>query len=77
MTREEAIKNLDDIIAKTDAVMVARGDLGIEIEGTKVAILQKQIVKKSLDVKGLTFHHYQLARRRVFVHLTHFGIALT
>lgn len=47
--RKEAIKNLDDIIAKTDAVMVARGDLGIEIEGTKVAILQKQIVKKSLE----------------------------
>lgn len=46
--RKEAIKNLDDIIEKTDAVMVARGDLGIEIEGTKVAILQKQIVKKSL-----------------------------
>lgn len=47
--RKEAIKNLDDIIEHTDAIMVARGDLGIEIEGTKVAILQKQIVKKSLD----------------------------
>ena len=47
--RKEAIKNLDDIIAKTDAVMVARGDLGIEIEPTMVAILQKQIVKKSLE----------------------------
>jgi pyruvate kinase len=47
--RKEAIKNLDDIIAHTDAVMVARGDLGIEIEGTKVAILQKEIVKKSLQ----------------------------
>ena len=47
--RKEAIKNLDDIIEHTDAIMVARGDLGIEIEGTKVAILQKQIVKKSLE----------------------------
>jgi pyruvate kinase len=47
--RKEAIKNLDDIIEHTDAVMVARGDLGIEIEGTKVAILQKEIVKKSLS----------------------------
>lgn len=47
--RKEAIKNLDDIIDKTDAVMVARGDLGIEIEGTKVAVLQKEIVKKSLQ----------------------------
>ncbi len=47
--RKEAIKNLDDIIEHTDAVMVARGDLGIEIEGTMVAILQKEIVKKSLQ----------------------------
>ncbi|NTV41516.1 MAG: pyruvate kinase [Candidatus Moranbacteria bacterium] len=47
--RKEAIKNLDDIIDKTDAVMVARGDLGIEIEGTKVAVLQKEIVRKSLQ----------------------------
>lgn len=47
--RKEAIKNLDDILAHTDAVMVARGDLGIEVEGTKVAILQKEIVKKSLQ----------------------------
>ncbi|HEX8974062.1 MAG TPA: pyruvate kinase [Patescibacteria group bacterium] len=47
--RKEAIKNLDDIIEHTDAVMVARGDLGIEIEGTKVAVLQKEIIKKSLQ----------------------------
>lgn len=47
--RKEAIKNLDDIIEHTDAVMVARGDLGIEIEGTRVAVLQKEIIKKSLQ----------------------------
>jgi len=46
--RKEAIKNLDDIIEQTDAVMVARGDLGIEIEGTRVTLLQKEIVRKSL-----------------------------
>lgn len=47
--RKEAIKNLKEIIEHTDAVMVARGDLGIEIEGTKVAVLQKEIIKMSLD----------------------------
>lgn len=46
--RKEAIKNLDDIIEHTDAVMVARGDLGIEIEPTMVAILQKEIIRKSI-----------------------------
>lgn len=46
--RKEAIRNLDEIIEHTDAVMVARGDLGIEIEGTRVAILQKEIIRKSI-----------------------------
>lgn len=47
--RKEAIKNLDDIIDHTDAVMVARGDLGIEMDESKVAVFQKEIVKKSLQ----------------------------
>lgn len=47
--RKEAIKNLDDIIMHTDVVMVARGDLGIEIETSQVAVLQKQIIKKCLE----------------------------
>mgnify|MGYP000991496785 CR=1 FL=1 len=47
--RKEAIKNLDDIIEHTDAVMVARGDLGIEMDGTKVAVLQKEIIRKCLS----------------------------
>ena len=47
--RKEAIKNLNDIIDHTDAVMVARGDLGIEMDESKVGIFQKEIVKKSLQ----------------------------
>lgn len=47
--RKEAIKNLDEIIQHTDAVMVARGDLGIEIETSRVAVLQKEIIKKCLE----------------------------
>jgi len=49
--RKEAIKNLDKIVRATDAVMVARGDLGIEIETSRVAVLQKEIIKKSLQHK--------------------------
>ncbi len=44
--RPEAIKNIDSIIAATDAIMVARGDLGIETEMTEVPLLQKSIIKK-------------------------------
>lgn len=47
--RKEAIKNLDEIVKATDAVMVARGDLGIEMPESEVAILQKEIVIKSLQ----------------------------
>ncbi len=46
--RKEAIKNLVSIIKATDAVMVARGDLGIEMPQTEVVILQKHIIVESL-----------------------------
>ncbi|MFZ2299924.1 MAG: pyruvate kinase [Candidatus Moraniibacteriota bacterium] len=46
--RKEAIKNLAAIIKATDAVMVARGDLGIEMPESEVAILQKHIIAESL-----------------------------
>lgn len=40
-----AVENLDDIIDKADAVMVARGDLGIQVQLRRVPILQKQIIR--------------------------------
>jgi len=46
--RKEAIKNIDEIIVASDAIMVARGDLGIEIEESKVVIFQKDLVARSL-----------------------------
>lgn len=44
--KPEAIENLDAIIDKTDAVMVARGDLGVEIPMQQVPLIQKDIVIK-------------------------------
>ena len=46
--RKEAMKNLASIIKATDAVMVARGDLGIEMPESEVTILQKHIIAESL-----------------------------
>lgn len=47
--RKEAIKNIDEIILESDVVMVARGDLGIELPETKVVIYQKEIIFKCLE----------------------------
>jgi pyruvate kinase len=48
--RKEAIKNFDKILATTDAVMIARGDLGIEMPQADLPILQKEIAAKCLRV---------------------------
>lgn len=46
--RKVALDHLGDIIRASDAVMVARGDLGIEMPESEIAILQKQIIAESL-----------------------------
>jgi len=47
--KPEAIKRLDAIIAAAAGVMVARGDLGVEIPLQHVPLIQKKIVKKCLS----------------------------
>jgi pyruvate kinase len=42
--KPQAIENLAGIIKETDGIMVARGDLGVEMDMAEVAILQKQII---------------------------------
>ena len=44
--KPEAIDNLDEIIEATDAIMVARGDLGVEMDGAVVPYLQQLMVEK-------------------------------
>lgn len=46
--RKEAIKNIDELIEASDVIMVARGDLGIEMDESKVVLYQKEIIKKCL-----------------------------
>ncbi|MGB6035922.1 MAG: pyruvate kinase [Cryomorphaceae bacterium] len=46
--KPEAIEDIDDIIRETDAIMVARGDLGVEIPLQNVPLVQKMLVTKSL-----------------------------
>ena len=44
----QGIKNLDEIIEVSDGIMVARGDLGVEVPLEELPILQKQIIKKAV-----------------------------
>lgn len=44
--KPEAINNIDEIIAASDGIMVARGDLGIELSPEAVPMLQKTIIAK-------------------------------
>lgn len=44
----EALKNLRDIIIESDGVMVARGDLGVEIPIEQVPVVQKDIIRKCM-----------------------------
>jgi pyruvate kinase len=47
LEKPEAIDNLDEILAIADGVMVARGDLGVEMSPEKVPVVQKQIILKA------------------------------
>jgi len=47
---QEGIDNLDEIIDEADGIMVARGDLGVEIPLEEIPIVQKQIVKKCISI---------------------------
>ena len=47
--KPEAIKNIDEIITYSNAIMVARGDLGVEIPPHRVPAVQKKIVKKAVE----------------------------
>lgn len=46
--KPEAIQEIDDIIRETDALMVARGDLGVEIPMQNVPLIQKMLIKKCM-----------------------------
>ena len=48
---KNAVKNLDSIIDEADGVMVARGDLGVQIELEKIPFIQKQILDQA-NAKG-------------------------
>eukprot|EP00825_Cyclidium_porcatum_P020465 TRINITY_DN23173_c0_g1_i1.p1 TRINITY_DN23173_c0_g1~~TRINITY_DN23173_c0_g1_i1.p1 ORF type:complete len:203 (+),score=24.84 TRINITY_DN23173_c0_g1_i1:101-709(+) len=47
--KPEALNDIDNIIEKADGVMVARGDLGVEVPFDRVPVIQKKIVAKCIE----------------------------
>jgi pyruvate kinase len=48
---KKAVENLDEILEVSDGVMVARGDLGIEVGIEKVPVIQKKIIRRANKMK--------------------------
>lgn len=46
--KPEALNNIRDIIVESDGIMIARGDLGVELPVEQVPLIQKQIIRKCL-----------------------------
>jgi len=61
----EAIDHLDEIIATADAVMVARGDLGVETSVELVPVYQKRIIKKAVEAGKLVITATQMLQSMV------------
>ena len=63
--KAEAIDRLDEIIATADAVMVARGDLGVETSVEQVPVYQKRIIEKAVHAGKMVITATQMLQSMV------------
>jgi pyruvate kinase len=63
--KAEAIDHLDEIIATADAVMVARGDLGVETSVELVPVYQKRIIEKAVNAGKMVITATQMLQSMV------------
>ena len=57
---QEGVDNLEEIIAASDGIMVARGDLGVEVPAARVPILQKRMIREGIGVGKLVITATQM-----------------
>jgi len=57
---EEGVKNIDEILEHCAGIMVARGDLGIEIPAAKIPAIQKKLIKKSIKKEKIVITATQM-----------------
>ncbi len=58
--KPEAVENFEEILKVSDAIMVARGDLGVELEPYHVPIIQKRIIRRCNEVGKLVITATQM-----------------
>jgi len=63
--KADAVKNLKEILAVSDGVMVARGDLGVEIAAEKVPLIQKRIIEQANQAEKLVITATQMLESMV------------
>lgn len=57
---DEGVKNFDQILHVSDGIMVARGDLGVEIDFERIPVLQKEFIKKCNEVGKISITATQM-----------------
>ncbi len=63
--RAEALNAVDDIIHAADVIMVARGDLGVEIGDAKLPAVQKQLISRARDLNGVVITATQMMQSMI------------
>ena len=63
--KPEAVSDLDSIVASADGVMIARGDLGVEMKPEEVPAIQKRIIKKAVAANRLVITATQMLENMI------------
>ena len=63
---EDGVKNFDKILAYSDGIMVARGDLGVEIDFVKLPSLQKKFIKKCNEEGKISITATQMLESMIY-----------
>ena len=71
--KREALDRLEEIVAESDGIMVARGDLGVEIDVAEMPLAQKRIIRTCQRIWQARDHCHANARQHARIAAAHAG----